>query len=278
MPSASPCARRRRGVCGDCDDGRASVRPGAPERCTNGRDDDCDGQVDGQDPSCRVPCADADGDGWAVCSGSCILASGVACGDCDDTRSAVHPDHAESCNGRDDDCDGAADEANAGGGGSCTTGETGICAPGTLVCRSGSLDCEGNVSPRPEECANGADDDCNGFADGEDLACSEACQQQPVADADGDAVPDCRDNCLGAPNSLQQDFDRDGMGDACESGVRLCDIDRSGRVDGLDLAALGRSFGLACSDAGFDRGADLTRNCQVDGEDLALLAALFGGS
>ena len=95
-------------------------------------------------------------------------------------------------------------------------------------------------------------------------------------DEDGDFVPDCRDNCKATPNGLQQDFDGDGMGDACETGPRLCDLDRSGRVVGLDLAALARTFARTCADAGFDRRADFTRDCVVDGSDLAMLAAQFG--
>ncbi|HET8945637.1 MAG TPA: putative metal-binding motif-containing protein, partial [Candidatus Polarisedimenticolia bacterium] len=44
-------------------------------------------------------CADADGDQHTLCNG-----------DCDDSDPSVHPGAAETCNGADDDCDGAADE------------------------------------------------------------------------------------------------------------------------------------------------------------------------
>ncbi len=65
----------------DCDDLDSLVRPGAPEGCGNGIDDDCDGDIDGDDADCQFACAcgDLDGDGvvslvdfttLAVCFGS----------------------------------------------------------------------------------------------------------------------------------------------------------------------------------------------------------------
>jgi hypothetical protein len=36
----------------DCDDGNAAINPGRSENCSNGWDDDCDGEVDGRDADC----------------------------------------------------------------------------------------------------------------------------------------------------------------------------------------------------------------------------------
>jgi len=55
-----------------------------------------------------------------------------------------------------------------------------------------------------------------------------------------------------------------------------CDLDGSGRVDGMDLAILGRSFGSYIGDWRYSELADIDNSGAVDGEDLALLAAYFG--
>jgi hypothetical protein len=111
----------------DCDDMDPAVNPGAWEDVCchgDGRDNDCDGQVDeswDSDAACD-PCAecaecdvDQDGDGWPDID------------DCDDTDPTRHPGGVEyccpcrdegggfeypDCNGADDDCDGLVDETS----------------------------------------------------------------------------------------------------------------------------------------------------------------------
>lgn len=56
------------------------------------------------------------------------------------------------------------------------------------------------------------------------------------------------------------------------------DIDRSGRVDGLDLVAFAVRFGSRRGESRFRAFADLNGDDVVDGMDLALLAANFGRS
>ena len=143
------------------------------------RDNDCDGTVDEDVAfdtdamncgSCGRICrfAHAAGD----CSaGSCVL------GACDagfydiDTMPANGCEYActpatpatETCNARDDDCDGTIDEGDPGGGAACGS-SAGECTSGTERCVGGAIVCMGATLPTTEMC-NGLDDDCDGVAD-----------------------------------------------------------------------------------------------------------------
>ncbi|HEX4824464.1 MAG TPA: PQQ-dependent sugar dehydrogenase [Candidatus Polarisedimenticolaceae bacterium] len=66
-----------------------------------------------------------------------------------------------------------------------------------------------------------------------------------------------------------------GVHNAC-SGAIVADWDGSGRVDGIDLAALGRAFGAAIGDPRYDATLDFTQDGVIDGDDLAVLASEFG--
>jgi hypothetical protein len=113
-----PCDRDDDGSraidCGghDCDDDDPAVHPRAGEVC-NDRDDDCDGVTD--DGITRTWYPDGDGDGFGrpgPTADACNEPDGYAPvpGDCDDGDGDVRPGAAETCDGRDDDCDGAVDE------------------------------------------------------------------------------------------------------------------------------------------------------------------------
>ena len=56
------------------------------------------------------------------------------------------------------------------------------------------------------------------------------------------------------------------------------DVNRDGRVDGIDLAVLAAGFGKDRSDFGFDPDADFDQDGDIDGTDLAVLVDNFGTS
>ena len=75
---------------------------------------------------------DCDLDGCTVAQGDCAdsttinpLAASIRGPGCPNGAAV------EVCDGADNNCSGAPDEGNPGGGGACSTGQQGVCAPGT---------------------------------------------------------------------------------------------------------------------------------------------------
>jgi hypothetical protein len=92
----------------------------------------------------------------------------------------------ESCNGLDDNCDGAVDNGNPGGGQACNTGLLGACSGGTTVCSSGAIACTQNVQATAEICDGLIDNNCNGQND-EGCNCVNGSTQSCYAGAAGTA-------------------------------------------------------------------------------------------
>jgi len=156
-----------------------------------GSGEDGSGSGSGSDSSGCTAWPDGDGDGYGAGEVQTIepcdtLPGGFADNDadCDDTNSAVHPDASEVCNGFDDDCDGATDDADDSLSRSSTTtwyvdGDRdgyGDARDSTRACEAPrghsatSGDCDDDnarVSPDANESCNGIDDDCDGLIDSE---------------------------------------------------------------------------------------------------------------
>jgi hypothetical protein len=158
----------------------------------------------------------------------------------------------------------------------CATFHTPASGAGALLSDAGTCTDDGDPLADPiDNCplvANENQADANGNGVGD--AC-ETCAGGPT-DPDGDGVCGTADNCPTVANANQANFDGDPYGDACESGALRADADLSGRVDGFDLARLGRAFGAIAGGGRYDATVDFDRNGQVDGADLALFAPVFG--
>ncbi|TNE46010.1 MAG: hypothetical protein EP343_24900 [Deltaproteobacteria bacterium] len=70
----------------------------------------------------------------------------------------------EVCDNKDNNCDGAVDEGNPGGGATCKTGQFGVCSAGKTQCAKGKLACQSVSKPSREVC-DGKDNDCDGQVD-----------------------------------------------------------------------------------------------------------------
>ncbi|MBW2736114.1 MAG: hypothetical protein JRH20_27325, partial [Deltaproteobacteria bacterium] len=160
------------------------------ERC-NEVDDDCDLLVDedfplkgqacdnGQVGECLaagVYVCKANGSG-VECDAPLLSGSAETCNGKDDDCNGLVDEgltdcvpcipQPEVCNGRDDDCDGDTDEDLVTV--ICGT-DVGECQPGTTACVAGVLLCEGGQGPTAELC-NAMDDDCDGVVDGLARSC-----------------------------------------------------------------------------------------------------------
>ncbi len=255
---------------------------GSPEDCTDGVDNDGDGQIDCADgdcagaPGCTAEaCADGvdnDGDGAVDCADPDCTAdpacTGEICGngadddgdglvDCDDTDASINPAAgSDNCfENIDNDADGDidCDDADCTGDPLCNPGPGGSedCTNGVDDDADGLIDCADTANcasdpacggPDVEICDNGSDDNANGLIDCDDPQC--------VADpACGGPTPEICDDGL--------DNDGDGAIDCDDANCNLA-------------VECGGSGGEDCAN-----NLDDNANGDIDCDDSACLFDIF---
>lgn len=191
---------------------------GQGDACDTVADADGDGVPDDQDGcptdpgktapgvcGCNVAETDSDGDGTADCNDGCVsdpekTEAGICgCGvadtdsdgdgyylclnDCNDTDANINPAAPDICDGKDNDCNGLADEGIASIPTNCGIGE--CASTGTLSCVNGQMtdNCAAGQPTGNDDNCNGLDENCNGTADENYEPLSTACGQGVCASA-----------------------------------------------------------------------------------------------
>jgi hypothetical protein len=212
-------------AAGDCDDGDASVSPGALEQCDPADvDEDCDGDADDADGGANggTPYyADGDADGFGGptsdvrCDPSAAFPLATTT-DCDDADAAVNPAASEICDlaDVDEDCDGASDDQDP-----SVTGTSAFYADSDgdgFGVGAASQRCDGDTA-HPAS----VDGDCDDADSGRNPGTDEVCDPADV-DEDCDALADDADPSVVDQPVTYADADSDGFGEASR---QQCDAD-----------------------------------------------------
>ena len=222
-------------------------QPRSTAEACNGKDDDCDGETDEDfglgSLTVGAPCLGQGECGIGVVM--CLQGQPICSADPSGPHSKAT---AESCNDRDDDCDGQTDEGMVLGGQAlgAACGQLGVCGTGVVACSAqGQPVCSTSPgqpgSPASAEACNGLDDDCDGVTD-EGFSFGGQALGAPCSGVGvcGKGTVACSSAGVATCSTLPD-------GPASQSGPELCnglDDDCDGKTDeqlkwsGLDLGAI----------------------------------------
>jgi len=214
------------GIERDGGDGSVDHPCPAQDEVCNGRDDDCDRDID-EDFTLAAACDGVDidlcRDGVTVCNAA---GDGV---ECDDDTSGM-PD---VCDGEDNDCDPSSADGSADDrvGRACDGQDTDLCEEGTYSCGAQGLICSDDSGSTKDVC-NDEDDDCDSSsADG---------SEDPLADVpcDGTDSDLCEDGVYQCASGAQMACNDDDASafDLCDGTDDDCDPDSA---DGTEDPMIG---------------------------------------
>jgi hypothetical protein len=252
-----------------CDDGHIACAVGGVTVCEepegtlkvelcNGNDDDCDGATDegfaGLGQACDGPDADECESGVIACAGD----GQATCNELPDGGKV------EACNGNDDDCDGATDEAFPTLGTECDGGDTDKCEGGVVVCATnGGTRCDEPLGPVIIEKCDGLDNDCDAATDESWTSLGEPC--------DGIDTDKCAYGVIACNPSGQGVLCNEPSGLGVAETCNAFDDDCDGQVD-EEFAQLGK----LCDGLDEDLCPEGVYVCAPD-ETLACSEPEFGG-
>ncbi len=247
----------------DCNDRDPLIHPDANETC-DGRDNDCDGDVDEGATVALFFDADLDGYGdpdaeTTGCPGTAGYSTEGT--DCDDDNADVHPDAEEWCDGLDNDCDDEVDEDLTYADWYADADEDGYGDPDEVIndCEQPSgyiddgSDCDDSdatINPEADEYCDEVDNDCDGEID------------------EADALD---------TNTWYPDADGDGFGDAADKGTAACAAGSDQVLDNTDCddsdATINPDATEVCDDAGTDEDCDGLADDADDSTDASSMTS-----